>query len=131
MREKQTSVNTAASIPTCNLTLPQTREKIAWRDDQLAGLCMVVAWGFWSCMVLLHGSFVLHVSWKWPNTIQYSAECYLIFASILASRSNTSTLNHHFFASPTIWVRHHIFGIRFDDESRSVTLLRWYLGRST
>ena len=23
-------------------------------DDQLAGLCMVSAWCFWSCMVLLH-----------------------------------------------------------------------------
>ena len=23
-------------------------------DDQLAGLCMVPAWCFWSCMVLLH-----------------------------------------------------------------------------
>ena len=41
-----------------------------------------------------------------------------------ASRSNTSTLNHHFFASSTIQLRLQRFAICFDDESRSGTPLR-------
>ena len=46
---------------------------------------------------------------------------------IFASRSNTSTANHHIFASPTIWLRYQSFGIRLDDESRSRTPLCWNL----
>ena len=29
--------------------------RIVWEDDQLVGLCMEAVWGFWSCMVMLHG----------------------------------------------------------------------------
>ena len=29
--------------------------RICLRCDQLAGLCMLPAWGFWNCMVVLHG----------------------------------------------------------------------------
>ena len=61
---------------------------------------------------------------KWPNIIQYLAECYSIFALIFASRLNTSTANHHIFASPTIRLRYQSFGIRLDDEARSGTPLR-------
>ena len=32
--------------------------EIAWRDDGLIGPCMVVVW---SCMLFMHGCFVLHV----------------------------------------------------------------------
>ena len=63
------------------------------------------------------------ITWKWLNIIRFSAECYSIFAS----RSNTSTLNHQFFALPTIWLRHHSFGIRYGDESQSGTPLHRYL----
>ena len=38
---------------------------------------------------------------KCPNVIRYLPKCYLIFAS----RLNTSTSNHHFFASSTIQLR--------------------------
>ena len=60
---------------------------------------------------------------KWPNIIQYLPKCYSIFASIFASRLNTSTKNHHIFALPTIQLRYQSFGIRLDDESRSRTPL--------
>ena len=56
---------------------------------------------------------------KWLNIIQYLAQCYSIFAS----RLNTSTSNHHIFASSTIGLRYQILGIRLDGESRSVTPL--------
>ena len=42
---------------------------------------------------------------KWLNIIPYATECYSIFASIFASRSNKSTLNHQFFASLNICVQ--------------------------
>ena len=45
---------------------------------------------------------------KWPNIFWYLAEWYLIFAS----RSNTLTLNHQFFALPTIRLRLQRFAIR-------------------
>ena len=48
------------------------------------------------------------ITQKWPNIIQYSAEYYLIFAL----RSNTSTSNHHFLASPTVQLRLQRFEIR-------------------
>ena len=51
---------------------------------------------------------------KWLNIIKYLPECYLIFALIFALRSNTSTANHHFFASPTIRLRLQRFVIRLD-----------------
>ena len=60
---------------------------------------------------------------KWPNIIRYSTECYSIFASIFASRSNTSLSNHHIFASPTIQLRYQTFRICLDNEPRSGTLL--------
>ena len=60
---------------------------------------------------------------KWPNIIQYLAQCYSIFASIFASRSNTLTVNHHIFASPTIRPRYQSFSIRLDEEYRSGTPL--------
>ena len=49
-----------------------------------------------------------------PYFIQYSSECYLIFAL----RLNTSTLNHHFFTLPTIRLKHQKFVIRLADQSR-------------
>ena len=58
---------------------------------------------------------------KWLNIIWYSSECYSIFVS----RLNTSTLNHNFFAAPTIRLKLQRFAIRFVDESWSKTLLVW------
>ena len=65
------------------------------------------------------------------------AEYFSIFARMLfnirfdfASRSNTSTTNHHFFASPTIRLRWQRFVIRLHDESRSGTPLCRYLSRT-
>ena len=42
---------------------------------------------------------------------------------IFASRSNTSTSNHNFFATPIIRLRHQSFDIRFDVESQIGTPL--------
>ena len=67
---------------------------------------------------ILGGFFV--ITRKWPSIILYSPECYSIFAL----RSNTSTSNHHFFASSTIQLRLQRFVIRLDDKSRIGTLLR-------
>ena len=57
------------------------------------------------------------------NLILYSAKCYSIFAL----RSNTSTLNYQCFALPTVRLRHHSFGTRFGNKSRSGTPLHQYL----
>ena len=53
----------------------------------------------------------------------YSAESYSIFASIFASRLNTSTTNHHIFASPIIRLRYQSFAICLDNKSRIGTPL--------
>ena len=63
------------------------------------------------------------ITWKWPNIFWYSAEWYSIFASIFASKLNTSTSNHQFFALPTIGLRLQRFAIRLNDKSRSRTPL--------
>ena len=44
------------------------------------------------------------------------ADCYSIFASILASSSSNSTLIHQFYDSTAIWLGYQRFENRFDDE---------------
>ena len=77
---------------------------------------------------LMHKTWIRQIkicfkSLKWLNIIQCLPECYSIFAL----RSNTWTLNHHFFAFSTIRLRLQRFAIGFDEESLSRTLLRWNL----
>ena len=66
------------------------------------------------------------------NSIYYSkmAKFYSIFVQILFNilfEVEYSDLEPSFFTSPTVRLRHQSFDIRYDDESRSKTPLRWNL----